>query len=167
MTGFTHVCFYHLSVITREYHAHNRIHSRELQARQDSLMSIKLRNRSYSQVRIFNSSAIACKQCASCVAWAQHASCLQNFSRHNVLLAFFVNLDMSCTVEYRATITCESQKCKIWSLKWYTYHQNIHNSHHAAKGMVLMNKFTNTFQLNVNFTCACGQIIRTLVWISS
>ena len=47
---------------------------------------------------IFNSSEIAHEQCASHVAQAQHTSYLQIFSRHEALLTFFVNLDMSCTV---------------------------------------------------------------------
>ena len=46
----------------------------------------------------FNSSVIAHKQCIPHVAQAQHASDFQNFSLHDGLHAFFVNLDMSCTV---------------------------------------------------------------------
>ena len=47
---------------------------------------------------ILNSSAIAREQCASRVARGQHTSYPQIFSRHEVLLAFFVYLDVSCTV---------------------------------------------------------------------
>ena len=64
------------SVITRKYKS----------AQQELLASI------------FNSSAITREQCTSHVARAKHSSYLQNFSRHKSLLAFFVNLDVSCTV---------------------------------------------------------------------
>ena len=47
---------------------------------------------------IFNSSAIARKQCTSRVAQAQHVSYLQIFSRDEALIVVFVNLDVSCTV---------------------------------------------------------------------
>ena len=67
---------YHLSVIIHEYKS----------AQQELLVSI------------FNLSAIVHKQCTSRIARAQNASYLQIFSRHEVLIAFFVNLDMSCTV---------------------------------------------------------------------
>ena len=72
MTGFTH----EYSVITREYKT----------ARQELPVSM------------FNLSAITHEQCASHVARAQHTSYLKNFSRHDALLMFFVNLGMSCTV---------------------------------------------------------------------
>ena len=47
---------------------------------------------------IFNLSVIACEQCIPRVTRAQHASNLQNFSRHESLHMFFVNLDVSCIV---------------------------------------------------------------------
>ena len=93
---------YHLSVITCEYYAHNRIYSRQLQvlhAQQDSLASIqlllvstKVYDRNNVLASSFNSSAIARKQCASRVVRAQHTSYLQNFSSHKALLACFCKL---------------------------------------------------------------------------
>ena len=71
-TGFTRK----YSVITREYKS----------AQQELLVSN------------FHSSAIAHEQCTSHVTRVQHTSYLQIFSRHETLLAFFVNLDVSCTV---------------------------------------------------------------------
>ena len=71
------VSIYPSLVVTREYNS----------ARQELLASI------------FNSSAIARKQCTSCAAQAQHMSYLQIFSRHEVLLAFFCKLEceLYCT----------------------------------------------------------------------
>ena len=60
-------------------------------------------------VSIFNSSVITLKECIPHVARAQHASYLQNFLRHEALHAFFVNLDVSCTVWFACSaqnITC-------------------------------------------------------------
>ena len=77
MTGLNFIREYYCSsVITREYKS----------AQQELLASI------------FNLSAIALKQCVSYVALAQHASYLQIFSRHEVLLTFFINLYVSYTV---------------------------------------------------------------------
>ena len=76
---------YHSSDITREYKS----------AWQELLASI------------FNSSAITCEQCTSRVTWAQHASYLQIFSRHEKLLAFFVNLDVT-KVSIRDNVLCMS-----------------------------------------------------------
>ena len=56
-------------------------------------------------VSIFNSSAIARVQSPSYVARARNASYLQIFSRHEVLLAFFVNLDVSHTVYHNMQST--------------------------------------------------------------
>ena len=92
MTGFTH-----------EYYMRDRIHSRVLRVRHDSLTSIqlllastKLHNRSYSTV--FSTCQQSWVVCFSC-HMSQHASYLQNFSRHKVLLTFFVNLDVNCTID--------------------------------------------------------------------
>ena len=83
---------YHLSAITREYY---------VRAWQDLLTSIyhssviTCEYKSTWQellVSIFNSSAIAWEQCTSHVAWAQHVSYLQIFSRHEALLVFFCKL---------------------------------------------------------------------------
>ena len=96
MTGITHV----LLPLVSDY-------LRVLSARQDLLVSIyhsSAITHEYKSAQqelltsIFNSTAIACEQCTSRVARAQHASYLQIFSRHEVLLTFFVNLDVSCTV---------------------------------------------------------------------
>ena len=71
---------YQSSIITREYKS----------ARKELLESI------------FNLSAIAHEQCTSRITQAQHASYVSSiFSRHKVLFAFFVNLDVSCTVNTR------------------------------------------------------------------
>ena len=68
MTGFNHTYL----LLVSDY-------SRVLSAQQDLLASI------------FNSSVIARKQCSSCCQ-AQHASYLQNFSRHEALHALFCKL---------------------------------------------------------------------------
>ena len=96
MTGFIHV---HLPLVSDYWGV--------LSARQDSLASIyhsSVITREYKSARqellayIFNLSEITRVQCTSRVTRAQHASYLQIFLRHEVLLVFFVNLDVSCTV---------------------------------------------------------------------
>ena len=71
---------YHSSVITCEHKS----------AQQELLASI------------FNSSITACEQCIPRIAQAQHASYLQNFSKHNIytLHTFFVYLDVSYIVAH-------------------------------------------------------------------
>ena len=49
-------------------------------------------------VSTFNLSVIAYDQCIPRVAQAQHTSDFQNFLKHDGLHAFFVNLDMSCSI---------------------------------------------------------------------
>ena len=102
MTGFTHI---HLPLVSD--------YSRVLHTQQDSLANITCMTGftcGYSVVTheyksaqqellssIFNLSAITREQCTSCVARAQHKSYPQNVSKHKALLAFFVNLDVSCS----------------------------------------------------------------------
>ena len=125
-------CIYHLSVITREY---------VLRAWQDSPTSItrttgftreySVITREYKSARqelltsIFNLSAIACKQYASHITWAWHTSYLQNFQRHKALLAFFVNLNVSCTVciIYFWKETIQENVCE-WT-KIYKIHEHF------------------------------------------
>ena len=57
-----------------------------------------MHTRSYYVARVFNLSVITLEHCISRVALTQHMGYLQNFSRHGALRAFFVNLDVSCTV---------------------------------------------------------------------
>ena len=96
MTGFIHV---HLPLVSD--------YLQVLSTQQDLLASIyhsSVITRDYKSARqellacIFKSSEITCVQCTSRVTRAQHASYLQIFWRHEALLAFFVNLDVSCTV---------------------------------------------------------------------
>ena len=98
MTDFTHV---HLPLVSD--------YSRVLSAQQQLLVSI------------FNSSAIACKQCTSPIAWAQHASYLQIFLRHESLLAFFVNLDISCAVVVNVKIYCVYIYIRAYNKASYVY----------------------------------------------
>ena len=95
MTGFTHMHL-PLSVITREYYAHNRIDlllysviTHEYKGAQQKLLATHQQSLTSS--------------CASHVTQAQHMSYLQNFLRHEVLLAFFCNFGVSCTV-YTLTV---------------------------------------------------------------
>ena len=83
-----------LSVITHQYYAHNRIQLWVLHSRQDSLTSIQLL---LASTRLHNRSNCLWAVCFSCcTSPARELS--SNFSRHDALLAFFVNLDVSCTV---------------------------------------------------------------------
>ena len=85
MTGFTQV----LLPLVSDY-------LRVLHARQDSLTNTKLHNRSY--LWVFSTCQQSLTSSVLLMLRAQRTRCLQNFLRHDVLLAFFVNLDVSCTV---------------------------------------------------------------------